>query len=97
MNTKYTTHLCSCGRIHMLDDDKLDSIFEDGKMLLLICASCGAATSIGADVEPDYFTGENACVMFTEDFSRNKNANITTDGEIKEIFYSQGIKVPMDT
>lgn len=97
MNTKHTAHFCSCGRIHMLDDDKLDSIFEEGKMLLLICAGCGAATIIGADVEPDYFTGENACIMFTKDFSRNEDTSITTGGEVKEIFYSQGIKVPMKT
>ena len=52
---KYDMRICKCGRIHMIEMDKLDEALHNNKNLLLICAGCGKATNIGADIEPDFF------------------------------------------
>lgn len=106
MSRKYDMRICKCGRIHMIDNEKLNTALESNKNLLLICAGCGTATLIGADIEPDWNELEKDCyVMYAEDFSSYKDRNInvsdfeSTDLQkgIQEIIYSHGIKVPMMT
>lgn len=104
--SKYDVRFCKCGRIHMIDNEKLEKILEDNKNLLLICAGCGDATLIGADIEPDWNEPNKDCyMMYSGDFSAYDDRTVTeTDFEsteikkgIKEIIYSHGIKVPMMT
>lgn len=106
MSKKYDMHICSCGRIHMVPMEKLDSALEEDKELLLICGGCGAATRIGADIEPDWNEPNKDCyMMYSRDFSSDKSVSIVpedferTDSHkgIREIYYSKGIKVPMET
>ena len=98
--------ICKCGRIHMVDEDKLENALENNKNLLLICGGCGTATLIGADIEPDWDEPNNDCyMMYSCEFSSYKDKSITaSDFEstehykgIEEIIYSHGIKVPMMT
>lgn len=103
---KYDMRICKCGRIHMIPNEKIEKALEKNKNLLLICAGCGAATLIGADIEPDWFELDKDCyMMYSMEFSSYESKSIlvtdfeTTDGSkgIEEIVYSHGIKVPMMT
>lgn len=106
MERKYDMRICKCGRIHMMLNDKIEKALENNKNLLLICAGCGAATLIGADIEPDWNEPCKDCyMMYASDFSSYKDASIhmsdfdTTEDlkGIEEIYYSHGLKVPMMT
>ena len=79
---------------------------EDNKNLLLICAGCGSATLIGADIEPDWDEPDKDCyMMYASDFSNYQDVSIhasdfdkTANSKgIEEIYYSHGLKVPMMT
>lgn len=103
---KYNVRTCNCGRIHMIPNEKVERALEDDKNFLLVCAGCGAATLIGADIQPDWDEPDkNYYMMYSGDFSRQQDASInisdfnTTANSkgIKEIFYSHGVKVPMMT
>lgn len=104
MSGKYDMKICKCGRIHMVDNEVLDRALENNKNLLLICAGCGNATLIGADIEPDWIEPNKNCyMMYSGDFSRYKDRSIkvndfeSTENHkgIEEIVYSHGYKVPM--
>lgn len=106
MSKKYDMRICKCGRIHMVNEDKLEKALENNKNLLLICGGCGDATLIGANVEPDWNDPDKDCyMMYSCEFSSYEDKSITTaDFEstehhkgIEEIVYSHGIKVPMMT
>ena len=103
---KYDMKICSCGRIHMINMEKIDNACEVNKNLLLICAGCGRAVLIGADIEPDWEEPDKECYeMYTRDFSRYSDSVINScafeesEGKkaIDEIIYSHGYKVPMKT
>lgn len=106
MKRKYDMQICNCGRIHMVDNGKLDKALENNKDLLLVCAGCGNATLIGADITPyQSDSGGNCYMMYSHDFSSCEDKSIsdvcfksTEDSKgIEEILYSHGIKVPMMT
>ena len=101
---KYDMRICRCGRIHMIDNNRINSALKKNKNLLIICAGCGAATLIGADVEMDWTVqGKEVYMMYSNEFSASEDSIITssdfktTDNHkaIEEIIYSQGLKVPM--
>ena len=103
---KYTMKICRCGRIHMIDDNKINKALDNNKEFLVICAGCGNGIVIGADCEPDIFNnGEEVYNMYTRDLSDYDDAilnkdSFEPDGKSKgfeEILYSHGIKVPMLT
>ena len=103
---KYDMRICKCGRIHMIEMDKLYEALHNNKNLLLICAGCGKATNIGADIEPDYIDPSKDCYnMYSFEFSNYKDAEIKAEDfetsenhkGIQEIIYSHGHKVPMMT
>ena len=104
--SKYEMRICSCGRIHMVNAEKIDKACEVNKDLLLICAGCGKAILIGADIEPDWEDPNKECYsMYTRVFSQNNDSIINPytfeDAEgkkaIGEIIYSHGYRVPMLT
>lgn len=106
MRKKYDMRICKCGRIHMVDENKLEKTLKNDKNLLLICGGCGCATLIGANVEPDWNESEKNCyMMYSGDFSSYEDKSITVDDfkstenhkGIEEIIYSHGRKVPMMT
>lgn len=106
MERKYDVRICKCGRIHMIDNNKLDNALDKNKNLLLICGGCGDATLIGANIEPDWDNPDKDCyMMYSSEYSPYGDASIIgTDFEttehrkgIEEIVYSHGLKVPMMT
>ena len=79
MSKKYDMRICKCGRIHMIDEDKLEKALENNKNLLLICGGCGTATLIGADIEPDLNEPNKKCyMMYSGDLSPYEDKSITT-------------------
>ena len=103
--SKYNMRICGCGRIHMVNNGKINNALEHDKDLLLICGGCGKATLIGANIEPDWNDLNRNCYdMYSYDFSRGEDHSITISNfestnlkGIEEIFYSNGLKVPMMT
>lgn len=95
--------ICKCGRIHIFDEAKIDKALNEDKEFMLVCGSCGVAYRIGADREDGEMFGDPGKTyfnMYTIDV-RDKTS-ITeasfTDGDHKpfaEIFYDEGISVPM--
>lgn len=103
---KYDMRICKCGRIHMIDYNKLDKALENNKNLLLICGGCGNATLIGADITADWDDPDGNCYMiYSNNFSLYGNKSITANDfksteeckGIEEIIYSHGLTVPMMT
>lgn len=98
-------NVCSCGRIHLIPNNKITAAIETNRDLVIICAGCGAAILTGADPEPDWEgTGEACYTLYTKGYSVGGTSSITTNRftssyckSISEIFYSQGVKVPMKT
>ena len=43
---KYTVRFCNCGRVHFIENEKLDNVLESGKSALHICNHCGSVTEI---------------------------------------------------
>lgn len=77
---------CSCGRIHIIDDEKLNSAIENNKEILHVCQGCGATLRIGADPYDDGYA------LYSIDAN---SSNIDLE-RIECIVVSKGIKVPMN-
>ena len=106
MSKKYEMKICKCGRIHMIDTNKLNKALKSNKNLILICAGCGTAILIKVDIEAEWKESNNNCYMMClSDFSPYENKHITSvdfnftepHKAIEEIIYSHGIKVPMES
>lgn len=106
MKRKYDMRICKCGRIHMVPNERIEKALEDNKNLLLVCAGCGAATLIGAYIQPDWNEPDKDCYMlYAIDFSSYQDMGIhasdfdktESSKGIEEIYYSHGLKVPMMT
>lgn len=98
--------ICSCGRIHFVDENIIDEALEEDKNVLFICGGCGRATLIGADREPDWLEGTDKEIFnmysyetgnkdFTIDPASFNNAERTKG--IYRIIYSKGKQVRMKT
>lgn len=106
INRKYDIRVCKCGRIHAIPEKKIIKTLETDKNFLLICAACGDAMLIGANIIPSWDDSSKDCYeMYSGDFSPYEDKVInenTFDGNKKEkaigeILYSHGFKVPMET
>lgn len=103
---KYEINICSCGRIHALDAKKVSKAIDKNKNFIFICAGCGTAVKIGADIYPDLFDPKaTAYDRYCYDFSKDKDTEINPDffkatkseKEVDTVLYSQGYRVPMKT
>ena len=98
--------ICSCGRLHFIDFEIIETALKNDKDVLLICGRCGRATMIGADRMPDYWIDpdEEVYNMYSynagdESFVLNasKFENADTTKGIYQVIYSVGKGVPMNT
>lgn len=98
---KYEVRVCICGRIHVFSHEKIENAIYNDKELLLICGGCGSGTIIGADYRPNGAYGLDEPCYDMYSFTLDKTYSITSDfktpdgHEISEIFFDEGIKVPM--
>ena len=106
---KYEVRFCSCGHIHVFPFSLVEDAVKADEHLLLICADCGKASMIGADIlEGGYYgdeEGKTCYSMYTSDFSKYDSKLITknffrrhkTHKALNKIYYSHGLEVPMMT
>lgn len=98
---KYEIRVCNCGRIHAFPHEKIENAIYNNKELLLVCGGCGSGTIIGADYHPDGAYGFDEPCYDMYSFTLDKTYSITSDFKtpkghaISEIFFDEGIKVPM--
>lgn len=96
---KYSMYICSCGRVHMIPNEKIEEAIVQEKVLVYICGGCGAIRIIGADESVDGYSMFSYRINYDYDnpislediFVREKCKPYT------EILYSPGIRVPMKT
>ena len=85
---KYYIKICECGRIHFLDNNKINEICDNGGSVLHVCGNCGKTTLIWLEN-----CGNNEfcwCSRNVKDENLNTNLN-----KIKEVMCTQGMRVPM--
>lgn len=95
---KYYMNICNCGKIHMIPINKITEAQNIDKDIILICADCGNATTIGADI--DIVVNEYSIPCFEHDnkeFTLADFNNTAVSKGIHKIIYNHGIKVPMNT
>lgn len=104
MISQFSTIICKCGHVHFLDDEEIDTAFQQNQDIYFICGSCGSMYRIGADIE-HFINPERICynvynygievdrMDFTsENFKDRKNHKTT-----HKIIYSKGKGIPMKT
>ena len=80
MSRKYDIRICKCGRIHAIPNERIEKALDADKNFLLICAACGDATLIGADISPAFDDPSKDCYeMYSVDFSSYEDKVINTD------------------
>lgn len=103
---KKELRICSCGRLHFIDPEIINTALQNDKDVLMICGRCGRATMIGADRMPDYWydtekevfnmysynAGDNDFVLDAERFE-----NTDTKKGIHKVIYSVGKGVMMES
>lgn len=97
--------ICSCGRLHFIDEDIIGTALEQDMNVLLICGSCGRATIIGADKEPDIWGEDPDEICYNmyscdihEDMKEFEASSFDSTERTKgfyKIVYSKGKGVPM--
>jgi hypothetical protein len=87
---KYDVRFCNCGRVHFIENEKLEKVCnEQDKEILFICGHCGATTRIGLD---DYIDEGKAWYgISVNDFE------ITDVSKIGLIVHSRGEQIRMET
>jgi len=96
--------ICSCGRLHFLDGEIIESALKEDKDVLFICGKCGRATMIGADRTRDWWneTDDEVFNMYSYDkgdtdfvLDDSQFENTDTTKGIYKVIYSVGKGVPM--
>ena len=90
---KYDVRFCNCGRVHFVDQEKINSAIENEKQVLVICNNCGNSFVIGADKQEDE-DGETCYMMYSFDM---RNTEITDMSKIDSIIFTAGEQVRMMT
>lgn len=98
--------ICSCGRIHFVDNDIIHAALEENKIILFICGGCGRATGIGADREPDWIEGTDREIFNMYSYDAGDKDFVIDPFSFKDtertkgiyrIIYSKGKQVRMET
>jgi hypothetical protein len=90
---KYDVRFCNCGRVHFIEQEKVDKAIESGKQVLIICNNCGNSYVVGADKEQDE-NGKTIYMMYSSDM-RNKTLDDTS--KIESIVFTAGEQIRMMT
>ena len=101
---KFEVRICKCGRIHFIENEKIEEALHQDKDLLVICGGCGTATKFGADRTTD-FDGQEVFDMYAytmpdTGFVLTAESFATIEGKqkgISQIIHSEGVKVMMKT
>ena len=95
---KFLINFCSCGKIHFIKMDDVDTALINDHNILFVCGGCGNAAFIGADKT----IIDNKTTFELYQFCKNKDFEITAkdfesfDGKpISKIIFSRGKHVFM--
>lgn len=94
---KYDVWFCSCGRIHLMNNDKYDWLADDfeNRTIIRVCQNCGLTRKTWLD-EESYFDGELDKPSFIICGTDLKEKEFIGDGNTQFIF-SSGIPVPLES
>ena len=68
---KYDVRFCDCGRVHFIDEDKLNEAYDSEKSVIHICNNCGRTYMTWLE---DYLDGKARCGRFVEDEEFDNNS-----------------------
>lgn len=84
MSRKYDIRICKCGRIHAIPNERIEKALDADKNFLLICAACGNATLIGADISPDWDDpSKDSCNIY--DIPETNRSEYLSETEIEDL------------
>jgi len=90
---KYDVRFCSCGRVHFIDQEKINNAIENEKQVLVICNNCGNSFVVGADKQEDE-DGETYYMMYSLDM---RNTELSGMSKIDYIVFTAGEQIRMMT
>jgi len=94
MENKYDVRFCSCGRVHFIDQIKVDQAIEKDKQVLVICNKCGNSFIIGADKIYDEYLDQEIYNMYSYGM---RDTEITDLSKIDSIVFTAGEQIRMIT
>lgn len=90
---KYNVRFCQCGRVHFIEQEKVDTAIEKEKQVLIICNNCGNSYVVGADKAQDE-NGETCYMMYLYDM---RDTEINNMSKIDNIVFTAGEHIRMMT
>lgn len=76
---EYDVRFCSCGTIHFIESETVQTAVTANRELIVICGGCGKSFVIGADREPNWENPESseyAYSMYSNDFNKSFTTTI---------------------
>jgi len=90
---KYDVRFCSCGRVHFIDQEKIEKAIENEKEVLVVCNHCGSSYVIGANKQWDE-DGEEYHMMYSRSM---QDTEIDDISKIDSIVFTSGEQIRMMT
>lgn len=90
---KYDVKFCECGRVHFIDEEKINKAIENNKQIIVVCNHCGDSFVIGADKQIDE-DGKIIYMMYSFD---KQNTEINDMSNIDSIIFTAGEQIRMVT
>jgi len=91
---KYDVRFCNCGRVHFIDQTKIDQAIENEKQVLVICNNCGNSFIIGADKGYDEYLDQEIYNMYSYGM---RDTELNDLSRIDSIVFTAGEQVRMMT
>ena len=91
---KYDVRFCNCGRVHFIEQEKINNAIEHEKQVLVICNNCGNSFIIGADKGYDDYLDQEIYNMYSYGM---RDTEITDITKIESIIFTAGEQVRMMT
>jgi len=90
---KYDVRFCSCGRVHFIDQEKINSAIKNEKEVLVVCNHCGSSYVVGASKECDE-DGEECYMMYSQSM---QDTEVNDMIKIDSIVFTTGEQIRMMT
>lgn len=90
---KYDVRFCSCGRVHFIDEEKVNKAIDNEKQVIMVCNNCGSSRIIGADK----VTEEDGTDCYNMYSYAMRDEEINDLSKIDSIVFTAGEQVRMMT
>jgi len=91
---KYDVRFCSCGRVHFINQEKVNQAIENEKQVLVICNNCGNSFVIGADKSYDEYLDQEIYNMYSFGM---RDTEVNDLSKIDSIVFTAGEQIRMMT